>query len=196
MNTCTLVLKEDSKNTINNRILSYIRENQESLVYDHSILFKFECVSGKKKYKDITRCPTLIVGKKRYEGNQILQYLKDPNPQARPPPRKASKADPFGNVDSYFDSVILDEEDGEKKIDLGSQLNQAIQGRAQMDAPAGRQSRIPGKYDSLATKLNKGGGPPQEHIPDDDYRNDFEDLGMVEEPDEFHSYAMSVAGGM
>lgn len=194
MNTCVLVIKEDSTNAINKKITKFLHDNMDDLIYSHHIIIQYERLSGGKKYKDINKCPTLIVGKKRLEGNDILSFLK--NPSRSDKPHKHKRPPPASDIESYYDNIMTDTSDmtdtRDKPPDRSEQLQTYIKDRGVTET---KSARIPGKYDKVCAELN--GAPPQlddmprdEEYADDFGRNDMSIDNDIPPIDDFHSYAM------
>ena len=194
MNTCILVIKEDSKNEINRKITSFLCKNMESLIYDHQILIQYERLSGNKKYKGVSRCPTLIVGKKRLEGNEILSYLNNPSSEKsqKAPQRPAADESDWTK---YQDSLIRDLSDplDDRNAPTSHTAKLELYTKDRVSTDAQKPPRIPGRYDSVCQKLNGtlAGDADTEAPPhDSEYLDDFGDFDSRAPSDEYHSYAM------
>ncbi len=192
---CKLYIKEDSRAEINKKILVYIYNNLETLIFDKQLLFDYIRVGKKSKPKGITKCPTLIFDNKQvYTGEEILAFLKRPvkqQPKRRPDPTGD------GGLSSYYDSLIGDINDTAQ----GTSVDEVHQQRlAEMihnrQGPQQEKSKIRGRYDSVINKLSSS-APTQEYQMSDDFQNDFADAGDFDMPpeDDYNQYAKSVMGG-
>lgn len=201
MNVCKLVIKEDSKNSINKKILSYINKNMETLIFDKQLIFEFHCIKKKQKYQGISKCPTLVVDGKRYTGEEILDFFRKPTISERRP----QKLNPRAELSDYFDNMLLSPEDMDQDVsELHHQkLAEMTQGRIPSNGRKG--DRIPGRFDHLIQKISAGNssGGVAEQVDDfgvdDDFRADYEgadgaNFGAAPSGD-FDNYAKSLIGG-